>query len=144
VRDENLADASEQPDRDVEPRLVAALEELAREFGALGVALAAADRTDHAVLVQRLSAQLSEASSVPRPTRPARLNDAVHYRSYGSADDVHPAACRAAIVTAVDEDPRWSSVAVLNPTGMFFDDTISYDPNVELGGTWHWAEDCGA
>ena len=73
----------------------------------------------------------------------------VHYKSRGSADGVFPPACRAAIITAVRENDGTSSqilnrleyvaLAVLNPTGLFFDDYIEHDE--ERGpGSWHWPE----
>ncbi len=96
----------------------------------------------------------------------------VHYVARGSADGKFPSVCRAAIVTAVaePEQPLLLSFAVLNPTGLFFDEGIKYDdaqgtpgdpscPNAPhtdqpfrycnrcdwsephlVGGTWHWPE----
>ena len=95
----------------------------------------------------------------------------VHYVSRGSADGKFPATCRAAIVTEPPEHnrPALVSLAVLNPTGLFFDEGIPYDdgkggaasPDCTepheagpfvfcgactwtearfLGGTWHWPE----
>lgn len=65
----------------------------------------------------------------------------VHYMSRGSADGVFPPVCRAAIVTDVaryDGPPEeYASLAVLNPTGLFFDDTIPHDEQL-VPGTWHW------
>ncbi|MER5677343.1 hypothetical protein ABT081_10440 [Streptomyces sp. NPDC002238] len=74
----------------------------------------------------------------------------VHYVSQGSPvlDDGsqrYPSVRRAAIVTAVEdvlgEDLR-VSLAVLNPTGLHFDQSVPYaEPGVDLvGGTWHWPE----
>ncbi len=102
----------------------------------------------------------------------------VHYVARGSADGVFPPACRAAVVTEVVHNiaptrddtgsitgATWDGsrigLAVLNPTGLFFDPDIEYDegrmvpseradglgagPRTELcdgqehrGGTWHW------
>lgn len=80
----------------------------------------------------------------------------VHYVSRGSADGIFKSECRAAIITEVieedDEGRKLHGVvglAVLNPTGMFFntpvfhhevgvtdaDSTANDDP-----GTWHWPE----
>lgn len=94
----------------------------------------------------------------------------VHYVSRGSADGKFPATCRAATVTEVADpaQPRLVGLAVLNPTGMFFDQGIEYDdgagtpgdpecdaPHADgphrycacgwtephlVGGTWHWPE----
>lgn len=72
----------------------------------------------------------------------ASVGRVVHYRSRGSADGVFPAECRAAIVTEtfpedVPEEPV--SLAVLNPSGLFFDQMIQHDEQLEPG-TWHWPE----
>jgi len=75
----------------------------------------------------------------------------VHYVARGSADGVFPATCRAAIVTSVVAESHPGhpgiSLAVLNPTGLFFDEGISYDDRGPIdedgtprGGTWHWPE----
>jgi hypothetical protein len=65
----------------------------------------------------------------------------VHYVSRGSADGRFPATCRAAVVTEIaePEQPRLLGLAVLNPTGLFFDQLIPYDDE-NAGGTWHWPE----
>jgi hypothetical protein len=81
----------------------------------------------------------------------------VHYVSWGSADGVFPAVCRAAKVTEVGEDGH-VGLAVINPDGMFFhpltkDGGVAhFDPanppeGVTFGGdapgvpgTWHWPE----
>jgi hypothetical protein len=65
----------------------------------------------------------------------------VHYVSYGSAGGEFPSACRAAVVTEV-HDPDTVSLAVLNPTGLFFDLGLPYADPVDVlpGGTWHWPE----
>jgi hypothetical protein len=105
--------------------------------------------------------------TVPNPS----VGRIVHYVSRGSADGKFPATCRAAVVTEVaePEQPRLVSLAVLNPSGLFFDQLIPYDdgqgapgnadcPNAPhtgpfkycpacpwtaphlAGGTWHWPE----
>jgi hypothetical protein len=66
----------------------------------------------------------------------------VHYVSYGTPGGEYPSVCRAAIVTAVDPatdelGPTLVSLAVFNPTGMFFNDSIN-ESETHLGGTWHW------
>lgn len=70
-----------------------------------------------------------------RPT----INDIVHYTSYGSADGRWKSKCRAAIVTEThpDSDPPQVGLAVLNPTGIFFDRYVRQDDE-KTGGTWHW------
>ena len=67
----------------------------------------------------------------------------VHYRSYGTPGGEYASRCRAAIVTAgpasADDVNQVVSLAVLNPTGLFFDTAIAYsDPANGEGGTWHW------
>lgn len=81
----------------------------------------------------------------------------VHYVARGSADGRFPPACRAALVTEVtpitgeeaaqaeieswDEDQRCRvSLAVLNPTGLFFDQGLHQDEANKAGGSWHWPE----
>lgn len=69
----------------------------------------------------------------------------VHYVSYGTPGGEFTSQCRAAIVTAV-HDAEHVDLAVMNPTGMFFNQRCPYehedngpggDPR---GGTWHWPE----
>lgn len=100
----------------------------------------------------------------------------VHYVSYGTPGGEYTSQCRAAIVTAVHgEDPvpehgvPYVDLAVLNPTGMFFNQQCRYEEPAETagnpecpnqqqhgapfrycscgwmeaapkGGTWHWPE----
>ncbi|MFJ5103166.1 hypothetical protein [Streptomyces sp. NPDC088554] len=81
----------------------------------------------------------------------------VHYVSYGTPGGEHASQCRAAIVTEVtplegndvaqadiescDEDQRCRvSLAVLNPTGMFFNAGVFQSESARSGGTWHWPE----
>lgn len=78
----------------------------------------------------------------------------VHYVSHGSPvrDDGTQAfktECRAAIITAV-KDPAGQAgggivdLAVLNPTGMFFNQDVSHvDAEHHVGGSWHWPEHVG-
>lgn len=95
----------------------------------------------------------------------------VHYRSYGTPGGEYTPQCRAAIITDLaqpDEDASEVGLAVLNPTGMFFNRAV-YDDGAETpgspdcpdrgmhgnpfrycacgwmegqpkGGTWHWPE----
>jgi hypothetical protein len=92
---------------------------------------------------------------------PCSIGRIVHYVSYGSpvsADGYqkYPSVCRAAIVTDIPEmlsegpnDGTSVGLAVLNPTGMFFDREVPYDEwdsttalpgAVPQGGSWHWPE----
>lgn len=68
----------------------------------------------------------------------------VHYMARGSADGVFPVACRAAIVTAVNEPDQLVSLAVLHPDGLLFAQAIPegvpYGTSETRGGTWHWPE----
>lgn len=74
----------------------------------------------------------------------------VHYVSYGTPGGEYPPCCRAAVVTEVgrvcwltgtQEDPTpVIGLAVLNPTGMFFNRDICQDEEHKAGGTWHWPE----
>lgn len=83
----------------------------------------------------------------------------VHYVSYGTpvredGSQAFPPKCRAAIIADVysadnpHPDPEvhvnadgaeWAALAVLNPTGMFFNDSC-HDELTKQGGTWHWPE----
>lgn len=66
----------------------------------------------------------------------------VHYVSYGTPGGEYTKECRAAVVTAVDdEDEGLVSLCVLNPTGQFFNRNLPMDESDEpSGGTWHWPE----
>lgn len=63
----------------------------------------------------------------------------VHYVSYGSADGRYKSKCRASLVTEahLDQDPQTIGLAVLNPTGVFFDRYVR-ESDEHTGGTWHW------
>lgn len=67
----------------------------------------------------------------------------VHYRSRGSADGVFKPECRAAVVTEVGTI-FCVSLAVLNPSGMFFDADVTHIGQGEkaAGGSWHWHTEC--
>jgi hypothetical protein len=69
----------------------------------------------------------------------------VHYRSRGSADGVFPAVCRAALVTEVHGVFN-VSLAVVNPTGLFFDRELTHTGSsageTVQPGTWHWHTEC--
>ena len=83
----------------------------------------------------------------------------VHYVSYGTPAGEYASECRAAIVTAVrdyetvpEHGVPYVDLAVLNPTGMFFNQRCRYDEGATsetpgapsarsyAGGTWHWPE----
>lgn len=64
----------------------------------------------------------------------------VHYVSYGTPGSEYQSECRAAIVTGVSKQKENTvSLAVLNPSGLFFDIAIPYS-EAHRGGTWHWPE----
>ncbi len=63
----------------------------------------------------------------------------VHYVSHGTPGGEYTSQCRAAIVTAVNEHGTLG-LAVLNPTGMFFNPSAWADFTENQGGTWHWPE----
>lgn len=89
---------------------------------------------------------------MPKPT----VGAVVHYVSYGTPGGEYKSECRAAIITAVhpptgmdlaqadiehwDYIPEIVDLAVLNPTGMFFNQRIVQDEPNHRGGTWHWPE----
>ncbi|MEU5772711.1 hypothetical protein ABZ819_05320 [Streptomyces venezuelae] len=73
----------------------------------------------------------------------------VHYVSYGTPGGEYTSKCRAAIVTGVCDNPdgvdpetgtRCVSLAVLNPSGLFFDEHLPQDEDAHDGSTWHWPE----
>jgi hypothetical protein len=80
----------------------------------------------------------------------------VHYVSYGTPGGEYKSQCRAAVITAVYEDPdpadpttvlpggtrRMGEVdlCVLNPEGMFFNRVVPQNEPIRAGGTWHWPE----
>lgn len=76
----------------------------------------------------------------------------VHYVSYGTPGGEYTSECRAAIVTAVTDEPCFdqetgkplegvfASLAIFNPTGQFFNRTVRQDEAEKPGGTWHWPE----
>ncbi len=81
----------------------------------------------------------------------------VHYVSYGTPGGEYQSECRAAIITEVTpitgteaaqaEVESWPEdhrvrvgLAVLNPTGMFFNRGCHQDETSKRGGSWHWPE----
>jgi len=70
----------------------------------------------------------------------------VHYVSHGTpvredGSQAYTSQCRAAVITQVDPEAPYGTVglAVLNPTGMFFQPAVALG-NADEGGTWHWPE----
>lgn len=99
------------------------------------------------------------------------VGDVVHYVSFGTPGGEYSSRCRAAMVTEVGQwitmkiTPRESydksegrairnveqwyyhdaaALAVLNPTGMFFNGAgqtaCKHDESERVGGTWHWPQ----
>ena len=73
----------------------------------------------------------------------------VHYVSYGTPGGEYGKECRAAVITEVSKHPDADGtvgLAVLNPTGMFFDRGVAHAEDKMAGaaehpgGTWHWPE----
>lgn len=87
-----------------------------------------------------------------RPT----VGRVVHYVSYGTppqadGSQAYTSECRAAIITGVHPSngagtladlagPEEVDLAVLNPTGMFFNQNCGHAEGAKAGGTWHWPE----
>lgn len=71
------------------------------------------------------------------------IGSVVHYVSHGTpirqdGTQAFPSECRAAVVTEIHL-PDVVGLCVLNPTGMFFQDSVLQDDD-RAGGTWHWPE----
>lgn len=81
----------------------------------------------------------------------------VHYVSHGTpvkpdGTQAFPSVCRSAIITEVGDWPEGVSdadrhniavpvgLAVLNPTGLFFQQGCMESEDGREGGTWHWPE----
>jgi hypothetical protein len=61
----------------------------------------------------------------------------VHYQAYGTPGGEYQSVPRAAVVTQVNEDGSSVGLAILNPTGMFFNPSVPYsDP--PKPGCWSW------
>lgn len=62
----------------------------------------------------------------------------------GTPGGEYDSVCRAAIVTEVEGPAPASgpgvrlSLAVLSPTGLFFNTNIPHSPDRHRPGTWHW------
>ncbi len=58
----------------------------------------------------------------------------VYYKSYGTPNGEYKPEDRAAIITVVNSETN-VGLAVLNPTGMFFNTSVEQGEN---GGQWDW------
>lgn len=87
------------------------------------------------------------AVSAARPS----IGRMVHYVSYGTPGGEYTSQCRAAIITAVHPSqgagtladlngPEEVDLAVLNPTGLFFNLKCRHSEGQRPGGSWHWPE----
>jgi hypothetical protein len=64
----------------------------------------------------------------------------VHYVAYGTPGGEFPAGvCRAAVVTEAEPTTEVVGLCVLNPTGQFFNRSLSHN-EAKTPGTWHWPE----
>ena len=92
-------------------------------------------------------------TKVGSPVQTPSVGRVVHYVARGSLDGYYPKVCRAAIITQVGEEDGAVALAVLNPTGLFFHETVYLEeladselcpldriinPKSVTGGTWHW------
>lgn len=62
----------------------------------------------------------------------------VHYVSHGS--QVYTSECRAAVVTETYGGASTVGLCVLNPSGQFFQRSVTQDEDGHRGGSWHWPE----
>lgn len=86
---------------------------------------------------------------MPKNTQPVSIGRIVHYQAHGSPNGQHRSVARAAVITAL----RWPETApegtnliadqdivdvcVLNPTGLYFNQSCPYDAD-GAPGTWRW------
>lgn len=74
-------------------------------------------------------------------TQTPSIGRIVHYVAYGTPGGEYPVgAHRAAIVTAVYDNPETVDLCILNPTGLFFTQQLGQDETATRPGTWHWPE----
>lgn len=59
----------------------------------------------------------------------------VHYQAFGTPGGEYASVPRAAIVTQVCEDGTTVGLAIMNPTGLFFNQAVAYDADGKPG-TW--------
>lgn len=80
-------------------------------------------------------------------SRKLRVGSIVHYVSYGTPGGEYASECRAAIVTEIPVERLGLEalkdvvgLAILNPTGFFFNRAIPYSADPLAGGSWHWPD----
>lgn len=66
----------------------------------------------------------------------------VHYQSFGTPNNEHQSKPRAAVITAVwgpieGEEGRRCSLCIMNPTGLFFNETVPFSAEPRPG-YWSW------
>lgn len=102
---------------------------------------------------------LGETHQLDVAGRKPTVGRTVYYVSYGTPDGEYKSECRAAIITwvhpdTIDAEDQLVSLCVLDPNGMFFNETVAYHEGdvghdhtgAEIpalsyrGGTWHWPE----
>lgn len=79
------------------------------------------------------------SGSVSNPRREPYLGESVHYVAYGTPGGEYKSVCRAAIVTETNTgtNGRQTSIAVINPTGLFFHDSPHDEDRAP--GSFHFA-----
>lgn len=61
----------------------------------------------------------------------------VHYQAYGTPGGEYKSVARAAVITEVNDDNGNVGLAILNPTGMFFNPKIAFSETPKPG-CWNW------
>lgn len=88
-----------------------------------------------------MRATMEERMGVDVNPRP-RVGQMVHYVSYGTPGGEYTSRCRAAVIAQVGDTPdpnTWmADLAVLNPSGMFFNEDTPQDDRDRTGGSWHY------
>jgi hypothetical protein len=85
--------------------------------------------------IESITREGSGPTAAPRPF--VTVGRTVFYQAYGTPGGEHPSVPRAAIVTEVLEDGSSVGLAVLNPTGLFFNRDVRYSPDPKPG-CWSW------
>jgi hypothetical protein len=67
--------------------------------------------------------------------REPKVGMTVFYHSFGTPGGEYPSVPRAAIVTEAYGKHRYTGLAVLNPTGLFFNTAVPYSEKPKPG---HW------
>jgi len=78
--------------------------------------------------------QDNRGKTIPTPIVKPTVGRVVYYKSYGTPNGEYEPEDRAAVITDVIDD-NTVSVCVFNPTGLFFNQSISKG---QKGGQWDW------